>query len=115
MGIYSEDRAAYLWRNGKFVPWEDALIHVNSVGHASVAAIFEGIKAYWNEKDEELYVFRLTEHLQRFLASIKMVRYGFDYALEDLRSAVLSLLRKNNYRQDVYIRPYVFQAVEEGT
>ena len=110
MGIYSEERAAYLWRNGKFVPWEDALIHVNSVGHASVAAIFEGIKAYWNEKDEELYVFRLTEHLQRFLASIKMVRYGFEYTLEELEAIVLEVLRKNEFRQDVYIRPYVFQA-----
>jgi len=110
MGIYSEDQAAFLWRNGDFIPWGDALIHVNSVGHASVAAIFEGIKAYWNEKDEELYVFRLTEHLRRFLASIKMVRYGFDYTLEDLGSAVLGLLRKNEYHQDAYIRPYVFQA-----
>lgn len=110
MGIYSEDQAGFLWRNGDFIPWEDAMIHVNSVGHASVAAIFEGIKAYWNEKEEELYVFRLTEHLRRFLASIKMVRYGFDYTLEDLHSAVLGLLRKDEYRQDVYIRPYVFQA-----
>ena len=110
MSIYDAETAKWISRNGEVVPWEKATIHVNSVGHASVAAIFEGIKAYWNEKDEELYVFRLTEHLRRFLASIKMVRYGFDYTLEDLRSVVLGLLRKNEYRQDVYIRPYVFQA-----
>jgi len=110
MPIYTEEKATYLWRNGDFIPWEDATIHVSSVGHASVAAIFEGIKAYWNEKDEELYVFRLTEHLQRFLASIRMVRYGFEYTLEDLESAVVKLLRKNDYHKDVYIRPYVFQA-----
>ena len=110
MSIYSEDQAAFLWRNGDFVLWEEATIHVNAVGHASVAAIFEGIKAYWNDQEEELYVFRLTEHLTRFLASIKMVRYGFDYTVDDLRRAVLALLRKNEYRQDVYIRPYVFQA-----
>ena len=110
MAIYSDDRAAFLWRNGSLVPWEDATIHVNAVGHASVAAIFEGIKAYWNDEDEELYVFRLTDHLRRLLASVRMVRYGFDYTLDDLQSAVFALLRKNNYRQDVYIRPYVFQA-----
>ena len=110
MSIYDAETAKWISRNGEVVPWEKATIHVNSVGHASVAAIFEGIKAYWNEKDEDLYVFRLTEHLQRFLASIKMVRYGFDYTLDDLRSAVLGLLRKNEYRQDVYVRPYVFQA-----
>jgi len=110
MEIYSDDHAAFLWRNGEFVPWGDAMIHVNAVGHASVAAIFEGIKAYWSDEDEELYVFRLTEHLERFLASIKMVRYGLEYTLEDLHDAVLALLRKNEYRQDAYIRPYIFQA-----
>ncbi|MFC2105315.1 branched-chain amino acid transaminase [Candidatus Bipolaricaulota bacterium] len=110
MAIYEDGVSEWISRNGQLIPWEDATIHVNAVGHASVAGIFEGIKAYWNEKDEELYVFRLAEHLRRFLASIKMVRYGFDYTLEDLHSAVLGLLRKNEYRQDVYIRPYVFQA-----
>jgi branched-chain amino acid aminotransferase len=39
-----------------------------------------------------------------------MVRYAFDYTLEDLTTAVLGLLRKNDYRRDVYIRPVVFQA-----
>lgn len=110
MAIYTEDRAAYIWRNGEIVPWESATIHVNSVGHASVAGIFEGIKAYWNDQDEELYVFRLTEHLERFLASIKMVRYGFEHTVDELRTAILELLRKNEYRQGVYVRPYVFQA-----
>ena len=110
MGIYSEDSAEYLWRNGTFVPWQDATIHVNSVGHASVAAVFEGIKAYWNDQDRELYVFRLQEHMNRFLRSIKLVRYGFEYTLDELQNAVLEVLRKNEYHQDVYVRPYVFQA-----
>jgi branched-chain amino acid aminotransferase len=45
----------------------------------------------------------------RFLNSIKMVRYGFDYSLEDLNKAVLDLIRANEYRTDMYLRPYVFQ------
>ena len=110
MGIYSDDQARFLWRNGAIIPWEKALIHVNSVGHASVAGVFEGIKAYWNEADHELYVFRLAEHIRRFLSSIKMIRYGFGYSFKDLEAAVLDLLRENEYRYDVYIRPYVFQA-----
>ncbi len=110
MGLYSEERADYLWRNGELVPWESATVHVNAVGHASVAGVFEGIKAYWNEADHELYVFRLRDHLERLLASVRMVRYGFDYTLNDLTTAVLDVLRKNNYRRDVYVRPVVFQA-----
>jgi branched-chain amino acid aminotransferase len=109
MAIYKEELASSIWRNGEIIPWEDALIHINSVGHASVAGIFEGIKAYWNEEDKQLYVFRLPEHMIRFLNSIKMVRYGFNHSLGDLKNAVLDLIRANNYRTDVYVRPYVFQ------
>ncbi len=109
MAIYEEDIATNIWRNGEIIPWKDATIHVGAVGHASVSGIFEGIKAYWNEDKNELYVLRLREHLVRFLYSIKMVRYGFDYSLEDLEKAVLNLLRANEYRSDTYIRPYIFQ------
>lgn len=110
MAIYTEETAAYIWRNGAVIPWDEATIHVNSVGHASVAGIFEGIKAYWDEKSEELYIFKLKEHMERFLRSIKMVRYGFDYSLDDLCEATMTLLKANEYRRDVYIRPYVFQS-----
>ena len=109
MLIYKDKLASHIWRNGEIIPWKDALIHVNSVGHASVAGIFEGIKAYWNESEKQLYVFRLYDHIVRFINSIKMVRYGFEYNLEDLKKAVLELLRANEYRASVYIRPYIFQ------
>lgn len=40
----------YLWWNGKRTPWEEATVHVTALGWSSVAAIFEGIMAYWNEE-----------------------------------------------------------------
>ena len=109
MAIYKEDIAPFIWRNSDIIPWQDATIHVGAVGHNSVSGIFEGIKAYWNENEKQLYVLRLDEHLVRFLYSIKMVRYGFVYNLEDLKKAILDLLQANEYRSDVYIRPYIFQ------
>ena len=39
MAIYTEEVASVIWRNGQIIPWEEATIHVNSVGHASVAGI----------------------------------------------------------------------------
>jgi len=109
MGLYSEEVARYICRNGALIPWEEATVHVNSVGHASVAGVFEGIKAYWNDKQKQLFVFRLHDHYRRFLASIKMVRFAFPYSLEELVKLTLDLLRANEYRRDVYIRPYIFQ------
>ena len=109
MAIYTEEIADYIWRNGDIIPWKEATIHVNSVGHASVAGVFEGIKGYWNEKEEQLYIFRLSEHMQRFTQSIKMVRFSFDYRVSDLNKAVLDLMKANRYKRSVYIRPYIFQ------
>ena len=109
MAIYTEEIADYIWRNGDIIPWKEATVHVNSVGHASVAGVFEGIKAYWNEKKEQLYVFRLQDHMKRFIQSIRMVRFAFDYSVTDLSNAVLELLKANQYKRSVYVRPYIFQ------
>jgi branched-chain amino acid aminotransferase len=110
MSIYEDGVSEWISRNGQVIPWEDATIHVNSVGHASVAGVFEGIKAFWSEADQELYLFRLEEHVKRFLASIRMVRYGFEHDGKTLEELIRELLRKNRARHDMYVRPYVFQA-----
>ena len=109
MAIYTKEIADYIYRNGNIIPWKEATVHVNSVGHASVAGVFEGIKAYWNEKQEQLYVFRLQDHMKRFIQSIRMVRFAFEYSVTDLTNAVLELLKANQYKRSVYIRPYIFQ------
>src|SRR6185503_13137177 len=69
----------FLWRNGTLVPWAEATVHVSSVGHASVSSVFEGMKAYWNEDDAELSVFRLDEHIERFMESIRLVRLSTEF------------------------------------
>lgn len=110
MTIYDDKTSDWISRNGELIPWESATIHVNAVGHASVAGVFEGIKAFWSESDQELFVFRLGEHLDRFLASIRIVRYGFSYDRPAVETIILDLLRRNEARCDMYVRPYVFQA-----
>jgi branched-chain amino acid aminotransferase len=98
----------YLWRNGELVPWKSATVHVSHIGHASVSSVFEGIKAYWNESEEELLVFRLEEHIERFMESIRLVRLGNRYSAGEIIAAIRDLLRANETRADVYIRPWVY-------
>ena len=64
----------FLWWNGRRTPWAEATVHVTELGWSTVAAVFEGIRAYWNERESELYIFRLEDHLRRLLASQKLVR-----------------------------------------
>jgi branched-chain amino acid aminotransferase len=99
---------AFLWRSGSLVPWESATVHVNAAGHSTVSSVFEGIKAYWNDAQQQLYVFRLREHMQRLMESIKIARVSCEWSLEEIEAATLELLRANNTRQDTYIRPWTF-------
>jgi branched-chain amino acid aminotransferase len=100
----------WIWRNGEIVRWEEARVHVNAVGHASTAAIFEGIKAYRSGDGEEMLVFRLDDHLRRLHDSARICRLAVPFDWPALRSAVLELIRANRYRADVYIRPWAFPA-----
>src|ERR1700684_2990694 len=100
--------AKYLWCSGRLVPWNEATVHISAVGHASVASVFEGLKAYWNEERQELYCFRLREHMQRLVLSARLCRMECSYTVDQLVDAVLELLKANNTSQDPYIRPWLF-------
>ncbi len=97
-----------VWWDGKLAPWEHATIHVTQIGPASVSSVFEGIRAYLNPQTQKLSVFQLDAHLKRFLQSIRLVRLECDYTLNDLRDAVVSLVRENSPETDVYIRPFAY-------
>ncbi|HEY0167653.1 MAG TPA: branched-chain-amino-acid transaminase [Jatrophihabitans sp.] len=98
----------WIWRDGAIRPWAQATVHVNAVGHASVAAVFEGIKAYRAADSERLLVFRLDEHLDRLLDSARLCRLHLPHTRDELRQACLDLLAANDYRADTYLRPWVF-------
>ncbi|WP_242891024.1 aminotransferase class IV [Actinomadura litoris] len=100
----------WIWRNGELVPWERATVHVNAVGHASVAAVFEGLKAYLAEDGRRLLVFRLDDHMRRLADSARLCRLALPYTPGELGLAVLELLRANQYRADTYLRPWIFAA-----
>lgn len=101
---------AYLWLNGRQTAWENATLHISEVGWSTVGGVFEGIRAYWNEDEQELYVFRLREHLERLARSMKLVRLPHVYSVAELTAAIIDLLRANASREDTYIFPMGFTA-----
>ncbi|HKG24136.1 MAG TPA: branched-chain amino acid transaminase [Thermomicrobiales bacterium] len=101
---------AYLWLNGERTRWEDGTIHVSELGWSTIGAVFEGIRAYWNADEGELYVFRLQEHLERLARSMKLVRLPLHYSLDELAAATHNLLRANDAHEDTYIFPMAYTA-----
>ncbi|MCS7110022.1 MAG: branched-chain amino acid transaminase [Candidatus Caldarchaeum sp.] len=95
-----------VWMDGELVPWEDAKVHVSVNALHYGTAVFEGIRGYFH--DNEIYVFRLIEHLRRLVDSAKIVMLKNPYSAEQLREAVIQTIRQNGYRTNVYIRPIVY-------
>ena len=100
-----------IWMNGEFVPWDEARLHVTTAAVQFGSRVFEGMRAYWNEDHEQLYIFRMDEHLTRLAQSMKMMRMSLDYSLEDIRKALVELLVKNDMREDVHLGPSVYFGV----
>jgi branched chain amino acid aminotransferase apoenzyme (EC 2.6.1.42) len=96
----------YVWLDGKLVRWEEAKVHVMTHALHYGTSIFEGIRAYWTERD--LLVFRLDDHIERMFKSAKILGIKIPYTADEVRSAVIETLRANGFREDVYIRPIAF-------
>jgi branched-chain amino acid aminotransferase len=94
---------AYLWWNGAIVPWDDA-----KVGWSTMGAVFEGIKAYWNDERQDLYALQFPDHYDRFLDSMRLQRMALRWRARDLVEASLELLRVNHVKRDAYVRPLAY-------
>ncbi len=92
-----------VWMNGKLVPQQEAVLPVNSSAVFYATNVFEGLRAYWNEDDNELYAFRLQEHFDRFRESMKMMRFDIEYSDSDLFDAVHEVLAGQDIREDVHM------------
>jgi len=92
------------------VPLEEAKISVQTHGFLYGTAVFEGIRAYWVEQEQELFVFRLREHYERLLDSCRILRMTPDHSVDELCDITLDLLQRNGDRQDVYLRPIYYKS-----
>jgi branched-chain amino acid aminotransferase len=100
--------------NARLVPEAEALIPAHSSAVKYGTSVFEGLRAYWNERQRELYVFRLTEHIDRLFQSLRMMRMDHAFTREQLTASILETLRKNEYREDVHIRQTAYVEVDGG-
>jgi branched-chain amino acid aminotransferase len=98
----------YLWLNGPMVPWAKATVHVSRLGWSTVSGVFEGIKAYWNADQSQLYGLRFPGHYRRFVQSMRLQRMAIRWSADELVEATLALLRANGAREDTYIRPTAY-------
>ena len=75
-------------------------------------AVFGGLRGYWNEEQQKLFIFRPQDHYRRLLQSAKMMCMEINHTPASLTALTLDLLRADGHRRDVYIRPLIYKADE---
>lgn len=100
----------FVYMNGDYVEKEKATIPVMTHGFLYGTAIFEGIRAYYNEDEGQLYAFRVPEHFVRLGKSAQIMHMKVSQSVEELCAVTKTLLNKNQYKTDVYVRPTLYKS-----
>jgi branched-chain amino acid aminotransferase len=95
---------------GKFVPIEEANLNVMTHAFNYGSAVFEGIRGNWNSAHEELYLFKVREHIDRLVQSARILRMNGTYDADEISNLVVELARQCDYKEDMYIRPMVYKS-----
>ena len=96
----------YVWFDGKFTTLEKAKVPITTHAIHYGTSVFEGIRAYWN--DQNLFVFRLEEHIKRFRKSGQFYNISLNFSNNEIFDAILGICKKNELKKSCYIRPFYF-------
>ncbi len=98
--------AEWIWKNGEFIRWEDANVHVTTHALHYGSSVFEGIRAYATPDGPG--IFRLNPHSERLLQGCKVARIDLAYTAETINEVIVETVRRNGH-ESCYIRPLVFR------
>ena len=99
-----------VWHNGKYIPWNEATVHVAAHAIHYGSCLFEGIRCYATPRGPA--IFRLKEHTERLVNSCKIYRMALAYSQPQLEEAMVDLIRVNQ-AEHAYLRPVVFRGYGE--
>ncbi len=109
MNTFKEDhKPNFVTLNGKITKFNEAKISIMSPGFTFAISVFEGLRGYWNKDKEKLYIFRLKDHLKRLNFSMNTIELDHNENLNKFEEQILYLIKKNNIKDNIYIRIQVY-------
>ena len=106
MSVQFPEDDGCIWRNGEFIPWKEAQVHVMSHVIHYGSSVFEGVRCYSTPSGPA--VLRLVDHMRRFTDSARIYRMDLPYSAKELGDHVRELIRRNQL-EECYIRPLAFR------
>lgn len=98
-------KARKYWYMGKFIDWTEGGFHPMMHALHYGTSVFEGIRAYLTARGPA--VFRLPEHIDRFMHSASAVKMTPPYSRDETIEIVRSVVCENEL-ECCYIRPILF-------
>lgn len=103
----------YAFFKGKIVPFKEANISIMTHAFNYGTGVFEGIRAYWNAQQKQMFLLKLSEHYERLQRSAEALRIKLKYSPEELIKITVEVAKQNNYREDIYVRPIAYKSQEK--
>src|SRR5688500_4856802 len=100
------NEAEWIWKDGEFIRWRDANVHILSLAVQFGSSVFEGIRCY--RTPDGPAVFRLHDHLRRLVDSCRIYRMELAYSVDELADACCAAVERNGL-EECYIRPTVLR------
>jgi len=105
------DSKTIVYFNGQFVPLEDAKVSVMNHTFLYGIAVFEGMRGYWNPEHQQMYIFKMREHYERMIDSMKIMRFPINHSIDEMCQLTVELLNRNQPKIDTYVRATVYDDV----
>ena len=97
---------------GQFVPLYEARVGILTHALHYGTGVFEGIRAHWDEPAQELFIMRPQEHYERWKQNCGILRIQVPLSPEKLCTITSELMRRNQFRTNVYVRPLAYKCTE---
>ena len=102
--------ADFAFFNKQFVPLSEAKLGIMTHALHYGTACFDGIRGNWNSEEGKMYLFRIADHHQRLHKSCHIMKINLRYSVDELCRFTVELTERNDYREDIYIRPLAYKS-----
>ncbi len=106
------DPNTIVYFNGEYMPINEVRIGILTHALHYGTGVFEGIRAYWDEDSDDLFLLRAREHYERWKQNCTILHIDVPATAEELAAITAELVRRNNFRTDLYVRPLAFKSAE---
>jgi branched-chain amino acid aminotransferase len=103
----------WVFYEGEFARYNDVKLGLMTHALHYGTAVFEGIRAYWNGRQSQLFLLQPAAHFERMKRSAGVMRMQLPYSTEELVNFTIEVLRRNDFKSDVYVRPLLYTSSEE--